>query len=344
MIKTFHSKKIPTLKTQIKKFKTNTRTVESITKVESKKPTVLFKNKIQSLKSDIISVDENMNGKIDKFIYSLGFENIGISSSDKLIIENIYNAIEISNMAYQIEFGKSLSKEFQKIQSNLSDYAKIGEVDSILDLGENIIEMAINININIFNKNKLSTKLYNVLGTRKYKVNKLKHEFDFSSDQIDEKINKVYDNMTLAKKYFKEFDSWIKQLVKLHNDVILNIIALSLKIESFSYPTQNKNTVLDMQSINHVSEKQNHERWERKLNTLNNLKQSIVLTSPQVDIYKSNLASSFERLESIKVNIIHTWKQQFLTIIAVDESNETSIYEDLKEVQNNLKNNIKELC
>lgn len=351
MIKTFHSK--PPSKTSdtsekpIKKFEhiaqkqpaPQQKTTSSTPASKSRQPSVLFKNRVHAIKSDIVVMSPEWREKIHNIVAN-EFENLTVSKSERLFIKNKYLEIKLEDSIQQIELGNELSKRFQRIQADLSDYAKIGKVDHILDLGQVIIQIAQGIDIDIFNPNKITTKLSRFLGTKQQKAQRIKYEFDYASDQVDLKINKVYDNISTIKTFLTEFDCWHKELVGLQKDTLLTIIALKLKIADQEHHQDEEQGSIFERNGNwqYVIE-----RWKKKVHTLNSLNQSILLTFPQINLYRTNLTTSFERLETIKINIIQVWKQQFLTVIAIDESNSTSLYYDLKEVQDTLITNIKEL-
>ncbi|MER2497513.1 hypothetical protein ABS858_15570 [Vibrio neptunius] len=305
-----------------------------------RKPSVLFSNKIKSIQSDVVDIDESLIQRIE-LLCEKEFNGLVLSKGEHLIISNIKSAINFDDPSCQIEFGSQLSKRFQDVQGFLSDYAKIGKVDRILELGKVIIELAKSIDINIFNPNKISTKISSFLGSKKQKIRKLKFEFDSVSDRIDLRINRIFDNLNETHTTLDEFRKWSQELSKLQSEVRLNIIALTLIIESRSGIDSQINR--DLPELFRDGNKEALKRWDRKLNNLKALGQSIELTFPQMELYTSNLVTSFERLEEIKVNIIQVWKQQFLSVIAVDESNDATMYYELNDIQQTLIKNIEDL-
>ena len=305
-----------------------------------KAPSVLFSNKISSIQSDIIDIDQEVKAKIDHKCES-EFPDLEINNADYLIITNIFNSIKFDDPVLQIEFGKEESKKFQDVQGFLSDYAKLGKVDQILELGKVVINLAQSININIFNPNKISTKLYSLLGNRREKVRKIRYEFDSASDVIDARINQVFDNLQETTSTLEQFQFWTKELNSLNKKLQFKILALKLKLESIN--SSNCQSDNDIPNVFQSSNNDVIQRWERKAHTLLALNQSINLTFPQLNLYTSNLLSSFERLEEIKVNILQVWKQQFLSVIATDESNDSTLYYELHNIQEQLIRNIEEL-
>ncbi|MGF1767512.1 toxic anion resistance protein [Enterovibrio makurazakiensis] len=313
---------------------------ESISK---RSPSVIFSNRVKSIQSDVLSATDDFQRQVDE-ICARDFIELTLKNKDYLLVQNVYSQINFSDAAYQIEYGNDISKGFQTIQGHLSDYAKIGKVDRILELGTVIIDLAKSIDINIFNPNKIGTKISNMFGSRHQKTTKIKHDFDHASDLIDARVNRVFDNLSEARKLLRDFDAWSNQLRSLHQDLQINLIALKLRINDVEVGSSQEH--VDMNGLPDSFQSNNGvflERWHRKVNTLLALNQSILLTFPQIDLYRSNLLSSFERLEEIKVNVIQVWKQQFLTVIAVDESNDAIMYYELSDIQNQLVRNIQEL-
>ncbi len=305
-----------------------------------KSPSVLFTNKIKSIQSDIVEVDKNIKANIDR-ICSRDYTDIELENSEYILVNNIYQTIEFDSFGAQLEFGNEESRRFQDIQGFLSDYAKIGKVDRILELGQSIIQLAKSINIDVFNPNKLGTKISRFLGSHQDKVRKIKYEFDSASDRIDARINRVFDNTSEIQRTLSEFQSLKAELKGLHRGLQLKMIALTMKID---FEVSSRNSVNEgNNSIFDGNFNEHKRRWERKIQTLFSLNQSVSLTFPQIDLYTSNLVASFERLEEIKVNIIQVWKQQFLTVIAVDESNDSILYYELSDIQDNLIRNIEGL-
>ncbi|GLT19695.1 hypothetical protein GCM10007938_34780 [Vibrio zhanjiangensis] len=308
--------------------------------VTKKMPSVLFSKKISTMQTDLVTVDESIKSKIDE-VCAREFKDLALINSDYFIITNHYESIRFHDPSFQIEFGSDESKRFQELQGFLSDYAKLSKVDRILDLGKIIIKIAKSIDIDIFNPRKIGTKLSKILGTRNAQVRRIKHEFDNASDGIDLRINRVFDNLSEMKSNLEKFQAWNRDLQSLNKNLQFKMIALRLKIndeESLSLANNN-----DSPNIFHRSDNESTKRWERKMQTLFSLNQSINLTFPQIDLYSSNLISSFERFEKIKVDIIQVWKQQFLTVIAVDESNDSMLYFELNDIQDQLIRNIEEL-
>jgi len=305
-----------------------------------KAPSVLFSNKISSIQSDIIDIEQELKAKIDHK-RETEFPDLEINNSDYLIIANIFNSIKFDDHVLQIEFGKEESKKFQEVQGFLSDYAKLGKVDQILELGKVVIKLAKSININIFNPSKISTMIHGLMGSRREKVRKIRHEFDGVSDVIDARINRVFDNLQETHSTLEQFQFWTRELKSLNKKLQFKMLALKLKLESIdtSNTAENDDIPIAFQSSNNDV----IQRWERKSQTLFALNQSITLTFPQLDLYTSNLLVSFERLEEIKVNILQVWKQQFLSVIAADESNDTTLYYELQNIQDQLIRNIEEL-
>ncbi|WP_045462407.1 toxic anion resistance protein [Vibrio hyugaensis] len=315
--------------------------IEKTTELIPKKvPSVLFSSKVSAIQSDLISVEESTRNKIDK-VCSHEFNDIELSNSEYLLIRNIYDSIKFNDPAFQIEFGNEESKKFQELQGFLSDYAKLGKVDRILDLGKTIIRIAKSINIDIFNPNKIGTRLSKIFGTRSEKVRKIKYEFDSASDSIDVRINRVFDNLSEMQSTLEQFQLWERELRSLNRILQLKTIALIIKLEEES--TFNDSLSGETSGIFKSNDEEFAKRWERKVQTLFSLNNSIILTYPQIDLYKSNLLLGFERFEKIKVDIIQVWKQQFLTVIAVDESNDSIFYFELNDIQEQLIRNIEEL-
>ncbi|EMV9369008.1 hypothetical protein AADU81_002788 [Vibrio alginolyticus] len=305
-----------------------------------KKPSVLFCNKIKSIQSDLVNVEEDFKIEVDK-LCRREFKNVNLNNGDYLVIINIYNSIIFNDPMCQIEFGNVESKKFQQLQGFLSDYAKLSKVDKILGLGQIIIKLAKSIDIDIFNPHKFGTKLSKLFGNHNQKIRKIKYDFDYVSDNIDERINRVFDNLAEMRTHLEKFQYWSIELQSLNKNLIFKILALILRMDK-------EKKSIQQESINlSDSFKKNGfdsiKRWERKVQTLLSLKQSIDLTFPQIELYSSNLLGSFEQLEKIKVDIIQVWKQQFLTVIAIDESNDSILYYELNDIQEQLIRNIEEL-
>ncbi|MGI3090473.1 hypothetical protein ACRTEP_03280 [Vibrio diabolicus] len=311
-----------------------------IKSTNKKKPSVLFSNKIKSIKSDLIIVEEEFKNEVDR-VCKQEFQDVNLNNGDYLIIINIYHSIVFNDPVFQIEFGNEESKKFQQLQGFLSDYAKLGKVDKILGLGQVIIKLSKSIDIDIFNPNRVGTKLSKIFGNHNQKIRKIKYEFDRVSDNIDERIDRVFDNLAEMRAHLEKFRYWSIELRNLNRNLLFKMVALILRIEREKNSNQQENINLSTSSINNDFD--SIKRWERKIKTLLSLKQSIDLTFPQIDLYISNLLGSFEQLEKIKVDVIQVWKQQFLTVIAIDESSDSILYYELTDVQEQLIRNIEEL-
>lgn len=303
-------------------------------------PTVLFTNKVRAIQTDILPIDEQLKMAAST-VCAQTFPELKLRNNDYLELGNMKAEIKFYEAYYQIEFGNTYSKKFQDIQGFLSDYAKVGKVDSILDFGKELIQIAKSININIFNPNKIGTKLSSLLGNRQSKVNRIKCEFDGVSDHIDAKLNSVYENLSDTYDTLESFNYWSKEMTELHHKLRLSIIALTLRIEEEKQVNSDDDTATP--AAFQTGNADVIQRWERKINMLLALNQSVTLTFPQMNLYTSNLVTSFERLEEIKVNIIQVWKHQFLGVIAADESSDARMFSELSDIQEQLIKNIEEL-
>ncbi|MUK91852.1 hypothetical protein GNP80_05295 [Aliivibrio fischeri] len=346
MIKTFHTKNVPN---QLSANTESQPKVQLFTHIkpsnrkssqpEIHTPTVLFTNKVRAIQTDILPIDEQLKMAASMVCTQI-FPELKLRNNDYLELGNMKAEIKFYEAYYQIEFGNTYSKKFQDIQGFLSDYAKVGKVDSILDFGKELIQIARSININIFNPNKIGTKLSSFLGNRQSKVNRIKCEFDGVSDHIDAKLNSVYENLSDTYDTLESFNYWSKEMTELHQKLRLSIIALTLRVEEEKLLNSDDNSApLAFQSGNADI----IQRWERKINMLLALNQSVTMTFPQMNLYTSNLVTSFERLEEIKVNIIQVWKHQFLGVIAADESSDARMFSELSHIQEQLIKNIEEL-
>ncbi|MCG7498075.1 toxic anion resistance protein [Vibrio sp. Of7-15] len=342
MVKTFHSSNNKNIKlfSDVKKKPKNEDS-------HKKAPSVLFFNKAHKVNSNI-DIPDDWKQRVDDLLSTQEFNNLSFTDNDYLKSRVYFDEIDIENINYQIEFGNDLSQRFQNVQGDLSDYAKLGKVDKLTWLGNKVIDIAKSINISIFNPNKLSTKLSRLLNNRKTKVDRIKVEFDFACDQIDKDIDTVFNDLDKMKSTMHEFDALMNEIESIYNDLNIRLLSLKLKISHYTSENLSGDNLdsdnLDPFYIDKISNnKESILRWERKISNLMILRQSVLLTLPQLKLYSSNLISGFTRLEYIRANIIQIWKQQFLTAIAIDEKSEVSLFHELNDVQESLFNSIAEL-
>ena len=356
MVKTFHNTKNThqsssqqedeilkhTVKTfsQVQKNEQKTK-AELVLPRESRGATVIFKNQVHTIKSDLNLADSKIVSQIDTIIENQ-FPHFKINNSEYIVVDNISNKIDILDPLYQVDFGSDYSKRFQAIQAFMSDYVKDSQIMDLTRLCDVIIHIVKSIDIDIFNPDKISTKIARFLGSRRQKVASIRKEFDYACDQIDARLDKAHADFSRLRSQLEEFRRVIADTKQLERDVSLALIALIMRLESINRSEHD----LPSGIWNQVNEKEKQrvkERWQRKLTNLQALSQSILLTLPQVTLYEQNWVNSFGCIEELKVNLVQVWKQQFLTVVAVDESSDVSMFYDLQQAQECLVDGIREL-
>ncbi len=353
MVKTFHSTAQTSKenKSKIKDFSsverakpeaTSTQNAAHQEKKLNRSPGVLFSHQVKSVNGDIDipsawkqTVDAERSAETE------------ISNHDYLKVRTYSGEITIESTTDQIEFCNHLSKRFQTVQGELSDYAKLGKVDQLTDLGSSVIDIAKSIDISIFNPKKMTSRIATLMRTKKGKIEFVKHEFDFACDQIDAKIDSVFQDLTSMKSTLSEFEARMSEVQSIYQELELRILAARVKLTAFTAEI-NSDTSVSRSSDPFAADKLSTQkeaisRWERKISNLQVLRQSLLMTLPQLKLYSSNLVNGFSRIEEIRTNIIQVWKQQFLTAIALHEKSEVSLYYELNDVQEKLFASIMEL-
>ncbi|WP_342608821.1 hypothetical protein [Vibrio tritonius] len=136
MVKTFHNTKNThqsssqqedeilkhTVKTfsQVQKNDQKTK-AELVLPRESRGATVIFKNQVHTIKSDLNLADSKIVSQIDAIIENQ-FPHFQINNSEYIVVDNISNKIDILDPLYQVDFGSDYSKRFQAIQAFMSDH------------------------------------------------------------------------------------------------------------------------------------------------------------------------------------------------------------------------------
>lgn len=358
MVKTFHNTKNThqsssqqedeilkhTVKTfsQVQKNEQKTK-AELVLPRESRGATVIFKNQVHTIKSDLNLADSKIVSQIDAIIENQ-FPHFKINNSEYIVVDNISNKIDILDPLYQVDFGSDYSKRFQAIQAFMSDYVKDSQIMDLTRLCDVIIHIvkSIDIDIDIFNPDKISTKIARFLGSRRQKVASIRKEFDYACDQIDARLDKAHADFSRLRSQLEEFRRVIADTKQLERDVSLALIALIMRLESINRSEHDLPSGIWSQ-VNEKEKQRVKERWQRKLTNLQALSQSILLTLPQVTLYEQNWVNSFGCIEELKVNLVQVWKQQFLTVVAVDESSDVSMFYDLQQAQECLVDGIREL-
>lgn len=351
MVKTFHSasKTNQDKKANIKDFSSVARVKqENSPKVSdspgkvNRSPGLLFSNQVKSVNGEI-DIPSDWKKSVDAI---LG-EGSEISANDYLKVRTFSDEINIESATAQIEFCNHLSKRFQDVQGELSDYAKLGKVDKLTDLGSVVIDIVKSIDVSIFNPKKMSSRISTLMRTKKGKIEFIKHEFDFACDQVDAKIDSVFQDLTSMKSTLSEFEDRMSEVHSIYKELELRILAAKIKVAAFNaelHSDKNSEITSNPFEIDIVATKKEAvSRWDRKLSNLQVLRQSLLMTLPQLKLYSSNLVNGFSRLEDIRTNVIQVWKQQFLTAIALHEKSEISLYYELNEVQEKLFSSIIEL-
>ncbi|MEI8593484.1 toxic anion resistance protein [Photobacterium sp. Hal280] len=351
MVKTFHSasKTNQEKKSNIKDFSSvarikqeNSPKVSDSPEKVNRSPGLLFSSQVKSVNGEI-DIPSDWKNSVDAI---LG-EGSEISSNDYLKIRTFSDEINIESATAQIEFCNHLSKRFQDVQGELSDYAKLGKVDKLTDLGSVVIDIVKSIDVSIFNPKKMSSRIATFMRTKKGKIEFIKHEFDFACDQVDTKIDSVFQDLTSMKSTLSEFEHRMSEVHSIYKELELRILAAKIKLASFNselHSDKSSELASNPFEIDLVATKKEAvSRWDRKLSNLQVLRQSLLMTLPQLKLYSSNLVNGFSRLEDIRTNVIQVWKQQFLTAIALHEKSEISLYYELNEVQEKLFSSIIEL-
>ena len=357
MVKTFHNtkntqqsssqpegeKRENTIKTftQVSASPANKQSVKNGAPRESRGATVMFKNQVHTIKTDVNLANKNVVKQIDAMIASQ-FPQFVINKHEYIFVENISNQIQILDPLYQVDFGADYSKRFQRIQAFMSDYVKDSQVMDLTRLCNMIIQIANSIDIDIFNPDKISTKISRLLGSRRQKVANIRKEFDYACDQIDARLDAAHAEFARLRDQLEQFRQVIAEINHLERDVNLALIALTMRLNTVNDEQSSLQTSV-WNKVNDLEKQRINDRWQRKVTNLQALAQSIMLTIPQVTLYEQNWVNSFGCIEEIKVNLVQVWKQQFLTVVAVDESSDVSMFYDLQQAQECFVKGIREL-
>ncbi|MDO6708383.1 toxic anion resistance protein [Photobacterium sp. 1_MG-2023] len=305
-------------------------------------PGVLFSHQVKSVNGEV-DIPADWKHQVD----AEKQPDVELSSNDYLKVRTYSEEINLESATAQIEFCNHLSQQFQEIQGELSDYAKLGKVDQLTDMGSSVIDIAKSIDISIFNPRKVTSKIATLMRTKKGKIEFVKHEFDFACDQIDAKIDSVFQDLTSMKSTLTDFEVRMASVQSIYQELELRVLAAKVRLTVFREEisqAQSSQSASDPFAADKVSSKKEAlSRWERKITNLQVLRQSLLMTLPQLKLYSSNLVNGFSRLEEIRTHIIQVWKQQFLTAIALHEKSEVSLYYELNDVQEKLFTSIMEL-
>src|SRR5690606_28827266 len=140
------------------------------------------------------------------------------------------------------------------------------------------------------------------------KIEFIKHEFDFACDQVDAKIDSVFQDLTSMKSTLSEFEHRMSEVHSIYKELELRILAAKIKLASFNSEfNSNKSSEVASNPFEIdivATKKEAVSRWDRKLSNLQVLRQSLLMTLPQLKLYSSNLVNGFSRLEDIRTNVI----------------------------------------
>lgn len=288
-------------------------------------PKPLFKPTVQTV------VCSDVKNEISTVISDLKLNDFHITDVEISRINGLKDTIRLDDSGMISDWGSSASKSSEEIINQLSDIIKNSSVDDVRKHLQNIFDIIKSFDVNELKKEE--SFFSGLFGTKKKKDFKsvdgeLLNEIKVCNTKLDgiKNIHNVFSEM---------FDKNEAQFRKLTIYIVSGFMFVKAKkAELALIDTQ----ILDFFAKQRIVDTQeNMSRFERRLNTLTQLRYSVLLRIAQLRLEQKNIFLLIDNVSEVLTLLIPSWRQQMLTLTSTAKANiSVDMYSSLESIQNML--------
>lgn len=288
-------------------------------------PKPLFKPAAQ------IIVCPQVKNEISTVINELKLNDFHITDVEISRINGLKDTIRLDDSGIISDWGSSASKSSEEIINQLSDIIKNSSIDSVRTHLQNIFNIIKSFDVNELKKEEsFFSGLFRIKNKKDFKnVDvELLNEIKVCTSKLDsiKNIHNVFSEM---------FDKNEAQFRKLTIYIVSGAMFIKAKkIELDLIDTQ----ILDFFAKQRIVDtRENMNRFERRLNTLTQLRYSVLLRIAQLRLEQKNIFLLIDNVSEVLTLLIPSWRQQMLTLTSTTKANiSIDMYSSLESIQNML--------
>ncbi len=288
-------------------------------------PKPLFKPTVQTV------VCTDIKNEISTVIADLKLNDFHITDVEISRINGLKDTIRLDDPNMISDWGSAASKSSEEIINQLSEIIKNSSIDNVRIHLNNIFDMIKSFDVKELKKEE--SFFSNFFAVKKKK--------DFKTVDV-ELLNEIVEcNKQLAKiksihNVFSEmFDKNETQFRKLTIYIVSGFMFVKSKKDELATLDQSMLDFFAKQRI--VDTHESMSRFERRLNTLTQLRYSVLLRIAQLRLEQKNIFMLIDNVSEVLTLLIPSWRQQMLTLTSTAKVNVSNdMYSSLESIQNML--------
>ena len=278
-----------------------------------------------------IVVCKKVKQEISTVIDDLKMNDFHITDVEISRINGLKDTIRVDDSGMISDWGSSASKASEEIINQLSEIIKNSSVDSVRNHLQNIFNIVKSFDVDELKKEKsFFSNLFSSKNKKDFKTIdvELLNEIKTCNAKLEsiKNIHTVFSEM---------FDKNEAQFRKLTIYIVSGFMFLKAKKAELDLIDTQILDFFGKQRI--VDTQENMSRFERRLNTLTQLRYSVLLRIAQLRLEQKNIFLLIDNVSEVLTLLIPSWRQQMLTLTSTAKANiSIDMYSSLESIQSML--------
>ncbi|QDQ29017.1 hypothetical protein FNU76_23195 [Chitinimonas arctica] len=266
-------------------------------------------------------------------------------------IRNLLGEIHFDDAHYQSRYAAEVTELMRQLQDQLALLVADQTVAQLHQSAALILAAAKRVDVTALDPGTFASRLSDWWRGREARRGKLRQQFDTASRDITAQIKAIQPVLAKLKLRLREFGELFERNELLFGQLTVHVVAAHLKLgDVIGRDVPAREAELKAKSVTDPFVWQDlhalrdaGEQWQRKLHNLKLLRHTALLTLPQLRLSQRNLLAMVGRFDDISEIVMPTWKQQFITALAMADTDDSRLYGELADLQAGLREQLERL-
>ncbi|QNM98174.1 toxic anion resistance protein [Chitinimonas koreensis] len=256
--------------------------------------------------------------------------------------------IRFDDAVYQTRYASDVAETLRQLQDELARKIGDGAIGRLQAASRRMLEIVRGIDLDALDSHSVSGRLADWWKGRDARRAALRAEFEAAGGAIEREIAGTRADLAALGQRLAEFGTLYARNETVFELLTVHLAAAHLRLRQTEAELPARRAALAgvtdpfaRQAVDALEDAA--AQWRRKLDNLRLLRHTTLLTLPQLRLTQRNLHATLNRFGDMIDVLLPAWKQQFITALALPESDDGSLFDRLVEIQASLRKPMEEL-
>lgn len=256
--------------------------------------------------------------------------------------------IRFDDAVYQTRYASDVAETLRQLQDELAHKIGDGAIGRLQAASRRMLEIVRGIDLDALDSHSVSGRLADWWKGRDARRAALRAEFEAAGGAIEREIAGTRADLATLGRRLAEFGTLYARNETVFELLTVHLAAAHLRLRQTEAELPGRRAELAgvtdpfaRQAVDALDDAA--AQWRRKLDNLRLLRHTTLLTLPQLRLTQRNLHATLNRFGDMIDVLLPAWKQQFITALALPESDDGSLFDRLVEIQASLRKPMEEL-